>query len=131
MFVVVVFVVVVFVVVVFVVVVFAVVVFLDGFGVEGVEELRPPTEVIVRYIDEHRLTFGVARNCTTLQIAPSTYYSARSRAPSARSIRDTVLKVVLLALWKANYESSGPASCGRRPPGGRVRRPRPGGPRHA
>ncbi len=63
--------------------------------------------MIVRYIDENRQRFGVAPICTTLQVAPSTYYSAKSRAPSARSIRDTVLKVVLLALWKANYEVYG------------------------
>ncbi len=62
---------------------------------------------MVRYIDEHRDTFGVEPICTALQVAPSTYYSAKSRAPSARSIRDSMLKVTLLALWTANYEVYG------------------------
>jgi putative transposase len=62
---------------------------------------------MVRYIDEHRDTFGVEPICTTLQVAPSTYYSAKSRPPSARSIRDAMLKVTLLALWTANYEVYG------------------------
>ena len=63
--------------------------------------------MIVRYIDEHRDDFGVAPICTTLQVAPSTYYSAKSRKPSARSLRDAVLKIALLALWTANYEVYG------------------------
>jgi putative transposase len=62
---------------------------------------------MVRYIDEHREDFGVEPICTALQVAPSTYYSAKSRPASARSIRDAVLKVTLLALWTANYEVYG------------------------
>jgi putative transposase len=62
---------------------------------------------MVRYIDENRDAFGVEPICTTLQVAPSTYYSAKSRPPSARSLRDAVLKVALLALWRANYEVYG------------------------
>ena len=42
-----------------------------------------------------------------LQFAPSTYYAAKSRPPSARAIRDAVLKVAILALWQANYEVYG------------------------
>jgi putative transposase len=63
--------------------------------------------VIIRYIDEHRDEYGVEPICATLEIAPSTYYSAKSRPASARSIRDAVLKVTILALWKANYEVYG------------------------
>lgn len=62
---------------------------------------------MVHYIDENRDAFGVEPICTTLQIAPSTYYSAKSRPPSARSVRDAVLKVALVALWRANYEVYG------------------------
>ena len=40
---------------------------------------RPPAEVMVRYIDAHRDEFGVEPICTVLQVAPSTYYSAKSR----------------------------------------------------
>jgi putative transposase len=42
-----------------------------------------------------------------LEIAPSTYYAAKDRAPSARAVRDAVVKVTLLALWRANYEVYG------------------------
>lgn len=62
---------------------------------------------MVRYIDDHRDHFGVEPICDTLQIAPSTYYSAKSRPPSDRSVRDGVLMVTILALWKANYEVYG------------------------
>ena len=48
---------------------------------------RPPTEVIVEYIDEHRDEFGVEPICRVLQVAPSTYYAAKTPAgrPSARA----------------------------------------------
>ena len=42
-----------------------------------------------------------------LQISPSTYYSAKSRPPSARTMRDAVLAVTLLAIWNANYSVYG------------------------
>lgn len=47
------------------------------------------TSVLVDYIDQHRDRFGVEPICTVLrragmQIAPSTYYAAKTRPPSAR-----------------------------------------------
>ena len=36
-------------------------------------------------------------------MAPSTYYAAKSRAPSARACRDAVLGPALVQLWKDNY----------------------------
>jgi putative transposase len=62
---------------------------------------------MVRFIDEHRERFGVEPICRTLQVAPSTYYAAKARPPSARSVRDAVLKPMLLALWRANHEVYG------------------------
>jgi len=62
---------------------------------------------MVAYIDEYRDAFGVEPICAVLQVAPSTYYAARSRPLSARSARDAVVKVTLLALWTANYEVYG------------------------
>jgi putative transposase len=62
---------------------------------------------MVSYIDEHREEFGVEPICKVLQVAPSTYYAARSRPLSARAVRDAVLKVTLLTLWRANYEVYG------------------------
>ena len=63
--------------------------------------------MIVRYIDEHRDEFGVEPICTTLQVAPSTYYSAKSRPVSARSLRDAVMGQVLMVLWVANRKVYG------------------------
>jgi putative transposase len=63
--------------------------------------------VIVEYIDANREEFGVEPICTVLQLAPSTYYAAKSRPPSARAVRDAVILPVLLALWQANYSVYG------------------------
>jgi putative transposase len=65
--------------------------------------------VIVGFIDEHRDEFGVEPICTTLQMAPSTYYAAKKRelAPSARAVRDAVMMQVLMVLWVANRKVYG------------------------
>jgi putative transposase len=65
--------------------------------------------VIVGFIDEHRDEFGVEPICTTLQVAPSTYYAAKRRelAPSARAVRDALMMQVLMVLWVANRKVYG------------------------
>ena len=63
--------------------------------------------MIVGFIDENRDELGVEPICRDLQVAPSTYYAAKSRPPSARAMRDAVMLPVLLALWKANYSVYG------------------------
>ncbi|WP_227659627.1 IS3 family transposase [Georgenia subflava] len=61
-----------------------------------------PTAVVVEYIDAHRdrivegRRLGVEPICAVLkeagvQIAPSTYYAAKDRVPSARAVRDAEL----------------------------------------
>jgi plasmid stability protein len=50
---------------------------------------------------------GVEPICSVLQLAPSTYYAARDRAPSARAQRDAELIPRLVEIWKANYEVYG------------------------
>ncbi len=42
-----------------------------------------------------------------LQVAPSTYYAAKKRSPSARSVRDAELLVQIERVWKDNYEVYG------------------------
>jgi putative transposase len=42
-----------------------------------------------------------------LEVAPSTYYSAKSRPPSARAQRDAVLIPILVAIWVRNYSLYG------------------------
>ncbi len=68
--------------------------------------------MIVAYLDEHASEFGVEPICRVLsgagaKIAPSTYYAAKSRPPSARATRDAVMMQVLMVLWVANRKVYG------------------------
>ncbi len=56
-----------------------------------------------RYIEANRATFGVEPICQVLAVAPSSYYAARSRPPSARAIRDQELKVDIVRVHAANF----------------------------
>ncbi|MGY5766111.1 IS3 family transposase [Brachybacterium sp. DNPG3] len=69
---------------------------------------RPPTALIVEYIDQHKHEFGVEPICRTLtaagtQIAPSTYYASKTRLPSKRSLRDEELLVEISRVHSANF----------------------------
>jgi len=50
---------------------------------------------------------GVDPICKLLQVAPSSYYVATPRPPSASALRDALLTPVLVALWSANYRVYG------------------------
>ena len=47
--------------------------------------------MIVEFIDAHKDDFGVEPICRELQVAPSTYYAAKTRPPSQRSVDDAAL----------------------------------------
>nr|WP_262461499.1 IS3 family transposase [Alloalcanivorax balearicus] len=73
---------------------------------------RPPIEVIRRFIDEHRETYGVEPLCKVLQIAPSGYrrYAAQKRNPQllcARAKRDAVLMPEIQRVWERNMRVYG------------------------
>jgi transposase InsO family protein len=53
------------------------------------------------------LRWGVEPICHVLEIAPSTYYDAKARRPSARAERDAELRPKLRALWERNYSVYG------------------------
>jgi putative transposase len=53
----------------------------------------------VTFIREHRARWGVEPICRVLQIAPSSYYAAVNRAPSARQRRDAELQVAIRRVW--------------------------------
>jgi putative transposase len=55
------------------------------------------------FIDEQRVSFGVEPICQVLEIAPSSYYAARSRPPSARSVRDAELQADISRIHAGNY----------------------------
>lgn len=59
--------------------------------------------MMVSFIDANRVDFGIEPICTVLQVAPSTYYSAKSRPLSARAARDLVLAATIKMLFDANY----------------------------
>lgn len=58
---------------------------------------------MIRFVDAHRATYGVEPICHALQVAPSSYYAARSRPPSARSVRDVSLGEVIAQVHAANF----------------------------
>src|SRR5690606_28030354 len=65
---------------------------------------RPPTQVMVAYIDQHKDRFGVEPICAVLPIAPSTYHEqkAREREPELRpqrAKRDDALKPEVQRVW--------------------------------
>ncbi|WP_339123671.1 IS3 family transposase, partial [Pseudonocardia sp. D17] len=61
------------------------------------------TALIVDYIDAHKDTYGVEPICSQLQVAPSTYYAAKTRGPSARSVTDAARLKVIGKVHAENY----------------------------
>jgi putative transposase len=73
------------------------------------------TEVneVVAFVDAHRtnvsggLRWGVEPICRVLEIAPTTYWSAKTRPACARQFRDAELGPKIEALWENNYSVYG------------------------
>lgn len=68
--------------------------------------------MIVEFIDRNKDLFGVEPMCVQLTelgcaFAPSTYYEARDRAPSARAVRDEKFKELIVAAYDENYRCYG------------------------
>jgi len=55
----------------------------------------------------HRARWGVEPICRVLQFAPATYYAARTRPPSARTLRDDHLKVAIRRVWMEHLQVYG------------------------
>jgi putative transposase len=62
---------------------------------------------VIGFIDAHRDQFGVEPICTTLQVAPSTYYAAKKRPACTRRLRDEVLKREIARVWGENFRVYG------------------------
>ena len=63
---------------------------------------------MIGYVDQHKQEYGVEPICRVLseagaKIAPSTYYAAKSRPPSARSVADAVLDERIVATHASNF----------------------------
>ncbi len=59
------------------------------------------------------LRWGIEPICHVLEIVPSTYWSAKRRPPSARSISDAELKPKIRTAFAENYSVYGPGRYGR------------------
>ena len=73
---------------------------------------RSPTSLIVEFIDRYHNVYGVEPICVQLKelgcgFAPSSYYEARSRPESARSLRDKELQAAILKQYDENYRCYG------------------------
>ena len=62
---------------------------------------------MTRYIDEQRARWGVEPICRTLAIAPSSYYAAKVRPPSARAVRDEALSSDISRIHAEPFSVSG------------------------
>ena len=80
----------------------------DGGGLPGLVVTplgtQLSTEVVVAFIDSVKERFGVEPVCHVLsqfvcKTAPSTYYAAKSRPPSAREQRDEKISELLVQIW--------------------------------
>jgi len=58
-------------------------------------ELERQQRRVVAFVDANRGEFGVEPICTSLQVPPSTYYTATAQPRSARAALDAVLGPVL------------------------------------
>jgi transposase InsO family protein len=68
---------------------------------------------MIRFIDNHRATYGVEPICAVLPIAPSTYFRIRAQhrdesLRSARARRDDELRVAIQRVYDANFQVYGP-----------------------
>lgn len=74
---------------------------------------RPPLSEVVVFIDANKddivggRRLGVELICRLLRVAPSSYYAAKTRTPSARDVRDEELIPQLVELWEINYRVYG------------------------
>ncbi|RKZ12972.1 IS3 family transposase [bacterium] len=73
---------------------------------------RPPTQVMVSFIDDHRTEYGVEPICRVLPIAPSTYYAFRAcevdpTLRSKRALRDDDLRVGIQRVYDENRQVYG------------------------
>jgi putative transposase len=57
----------------------------------------------VKFIGAHCERWGVEPICKTLQVAPSTYYAAVSRQPSARQVSDQQLKIEITRVHRDSF----------------------------
>ncbi|WP_182359785.1 IS3 family transposase [Tomitella gaofuii] len=68
--------------------------------------------MIVAFIDDHKHEWGIEPICRVLTehgcpIAPSTYYAAKQRTPSARAVRDGELTELIMEIYNDSKQVYG------------------------
>jgi putative transposase len=58
---------------------------------------------MIPFIDAYRDAHGVEPICRTLAVAPSSYYAAKTRPPSARSVNDATMAEIVTRVHRANF----------------------------
>jgi putative transposase len=58
---------------------------------------------MIAYIDRHKHRYGIEPICQLLPIAPSTYYRAKRRSLSARTVRDAELKAEIARVHAEHF----------------------------
>jgi putative transposase len=61
----------------------------------------------VSFIRANQGRWGIEPICRVLRVAPSTYYAATSRPPSARSVHDAALKTAIWRVWNEHRQVYG------------------------
>ena len=70
---------------------------------------RPPIDEVIVFVDANKdmctdgLRWGIEPILAVLEVAPSTYWSAKRRPPCQRSISDAALRIEVRRVFEANY----------------------------
>src|SRR5690606_8033032 len=83
-----------------------------GVGIFRPGGARPPSEMMVSFIDDHRGEYGVEPICEQLPIAPSTYYEHKAQEADPtrrceRAQRDEWLCGEICRVWHQNQQVYG------------------------
>ena len=62
---------------------------------------------MVAFIDKHRDRWPVIAMCTAIEVPERSYYAAKARPASARSVSDAVHRVHIRRVWENNYRCYG------------------------
>lgn len=62
---------------------------------------------MVAFVDEHLAQWPVMAMCAAIELSERTYYAARARPASVRSLRDVAHRVEIKRVWENNYRCYG------------------------
>jgi len=63
--------------------------------------------VSVAFIDANRHRWPVVAMCQVLDLSERTYYAAKQRTPSVRTLTDRAVSVEIRRVWESNYRVYG------------------------